>query len=177
MKKKIVNIIELVIEVAILVVFFSMKGIVTVDGGHHYYEGTVSGALHQVSFYAVPFYVLWGLNLLMCVFGALSKSKKRDGAMHAILPILLFLFTDWCLLATMKEASGFLLLQGLMFAMVVVAFVKRSRAIVGEAPETVVVANSQSTPADELKKYKELLDSGIITQEEFDAKKKQLLGL
>jgi hypothetical protein len=31
--------------------------------------------------------------------------------------------------------------------------------------------------ADELKKYKELLDSGIITQEEFDAKKKQLLGL
>lgn len=31
--------------------------------------------------------------------------------------------------------------------------------------------------ADELKTYKELLDSGVITQEEFDAKKKQLLGL
>jgi len=31
--------------------------------------------------------------------------------------------------------------------------------------------------ADELKKYKDLLDSGIITQEEFDAKKEQLLGL
>jgi len=31
--------------------------------------------------------------------------------------------------------------------------------------------------ADELKKYKELLDSGIISQEEFDEKKKQLLGL
>lgn len=30
---------------------------------------------------------------------------------------------------------------------------------------------------DELKKVKELLDAGIITQEEFDAKKKQLLGL
>ena len=28
-----------------------------------------------------------------------------------------------------------------------------------------------------LKKYKELLDTGVITQEEFDAKKKQLLGL
>ena len=97
--------------------------------------------------------------------------------MHAILPILLFLFTDWCLLATMKEASGFLLLQGLMFAMVVVAFVKRSRAIAGEAPEVVVVANPQSTSADELKKYKELLDTGVISQEEFDAKKKQLLGL
>ena len=31
--------------------------------------------------------------------------------------------------------------------------------------------------ADELKKFKELLDCGIISQEEFDAKKKQLLGL
>lgn len=30
---------------------------------------------------------------------------------------------------------------------------------------------------EELKKYKELLDSGVITQEEFDEKKKQLLGL
>ncbi len=31
--------------------------------------------------------------------------------------------------------------------------------------------------ADELKKFKELLDMGVITQEEFDAKKKELLGL
>lgn len=31
--------------------------------------------------------------------------------------------------------------------------------------------------ADKLKIYKELLDSGTITQEEFDAKKKQILGL
>lgn len=38
------------------------------------------------------------------------------------------------------------------------------------------VVNNTST-TEELKKYKELLDSGIITQEEFNAKKKQLLGL
>ena len=31
--------------------------------------------------------------------------------------------------------------------------------------------------ADEVKKFKELLDLGVISQEEFDAKKKQLLGL
>ena len=31
--------------------------------------------------------------------------------------------------------------------------------------------------ADELKKYKELLDMNIITQEEFNAKKKEILGL
>ncbi|MDD6678054.1 MAG: SHOCT domain-containing protein [Firmicutes bacterium] len=33
------------------------------------------------------------------------------------------------------------------------------------------------SPVEEIKKYKELLDMGIITQEEFDTKKKQLLGL
>ncbi|MBO5223231.1 MAG: SHOCT domain-containing protein [Clostridia bacterium] len=33
------------------------------------------------------------------------------------------------------------------------------------------------SPAEELKKFKELLDMGVITQEEFDAKKKALLGL
>ncbi len=33
------------------------------------------------------------------------------------------------------------------------------------------------TSIEDLKKYKDLLDCGIITQEEFDAKKKQILGL
>ena len=37
--------------------------------------------------------------------------------------------------------------------------------------------NANAGNADELKKYKDLLDSGVISQEEFDAKKKQLLGL
>ena len=35
----------------------------------------------------------------------------------------------------------------------------------------------EMTPADELAKYKGLLDSGVITQEEFDAMKKKILGL
>ena len=35
----------------------------------------------------------------------------------------------------------------------------------------------QTSAADELKKFKELLDMGVITQEEFDAKKTQVLGL
>ena len=36
---------------------------------------------------------------------------------------------------------------------------------------------STSSNADELKKYAELKDQGIITEEEFQAKKKQILGL
>ena len=46
-----------------------------------------------------------------------------------------------------------------------------SRVISGTAPQAAL------SPMDELKKLKGLLDEGIITQEEFDAKKKQLLGL
>ena len=45
--------------------------------------------------------------------------------------------------------------------------------------ENEVSKNSSSSDsiAEEIKKYKELLDIGAITQEEFDAKKKQLLQL
>lgn len=43
-------------------------------------------------------------------------------------------------------------------------------------------ANAQSTEqvltlAEELKKYKELVDAGIITELEYEEKKKKLLGL
>jgi len=37
--------------------------------------------------------------------------------------------------------------------------------------------SSNISNADELKKYKDLWDNGIISKEEFDAKKRQLLGL
>ena len=47
---------------------------------------------------------------------------------------------------------------------------KQAKSSKNSAPTT------QST-ASEIKEYKALLDEGIITQEEFDAKKKQLLGL
>ena len=38
-------------------------------------------------------------------------------------------------------------------------------------------ASPASSPADEIRKYKGLLDDGIITNEEYEAKKQQLLGL
>lgn len=39
------------------------------------------------------------------------------------------------------------------------------------------VPHSDPSADDEIKKYKSLLDDGVITQEEFDNKKKQLLNL
>lgn len=46
-----------------------------------------------------------------------------------------------------------------------------------EIKAPVATQSTTVSAADELKKFKELLDMGVITQEEFDAKKKQLLGL
>lgn len=42
------------------------------------------------------------------------------------------------------------------------------------SPQT---TSSSTDPTEELRKYKALLDDGIITQEEFDQKKKQILGI
>ena len=53
--------------------------------------------------------------------------------------------------------------------------IERQENKVAAAP--IVRQETFSGNAAELKQYKELLDAGIITQEEFDAKKKQLLGL
>lgn len=39
-----------------------------------------------------------------------------------------------------------------------------------------IQSSQQVSPADELSKYAELKEKGVITQEEFDAKKNQLLG-
>lgn len=61
---------------------------------------------------------------------------------------------------------------------------KLSLLIVAEEEETTEEAVTFSTtttttaiPTDDLIKLKELMDAGILTQEEFDDKKKQLLGI
>lgn len=46
----------------------------------------------------------------------------------------------------------------------------------GNVPQAINQVQELS-PADELRKYKALLEDDIITQEEFDAKKKELLGI
>lgn len=60
-------------------------------------------------------------------------------------------------------------------AEIIVNFIKNKIEEIKNAPVGGIV--QQFSAAEELKKFKELLDSGIITQEEFDAKKKELLGI
>lgn len=59
-------------------------------------------------------------------------------------------------------------------------FVESFSKILKEYPELEPVEMKKEagiSAADEIMKYKTLLDCGAITQDEFDAKKKQLLGL
>ena len=60
-------------------------------------------------------------------------------------------------------------------AEIIVNFIRKQIEDIKNAPVSGVV--QQLSPAEELKKFKELLDMGVITQEEFDAKKKELLGI
>ena len=50
-------------------------------------------------------------------------------------------------------------------------------ARVSAAKPASVVVQQESSDADEIMKFKQLLDAGVISEEEFNAKKKQLLGL
>ena len=54
---------------------------------------------------------------------------------------------------------------------------KLNAIVCGSAPKIKNKSSDVIKSADELKKYKDLFDSGVITQEEFDAKKKQILDL
>lgn len=65
--------------------------------------------------------------------------------------------------------------QNLAIARQIVDYIEQRRVEL-RTPQPAIAAPAISA-ADELRKFKELMDMGVITQEEFDAKKKQLLGL
>ena len=134
-----------------------------------------------------------GLCALTSLASIIRKSNDRDGLLHLFLPLLpIFSFFSF---ATMMDLSsnmreGYfnifdytdlsLTVMGILGAVFFLAFVKRSKLFNHKDTVKVEIANQRRAPAsnaDELKKYKELLDMGVISQEEFDAKKKQLLGL
>ncbi|HCC00632.1 MAG TPA: hypothetical protein DEP42_05390 [Ruminococcaceae bacterium] len=55
--------------------------------------------------------------------------------------------------------------------------IKKARNEFIKPQQTVTQATPQKSTADELREFKSLMDDGILTQEEFTLKKKQLLGL
>ena len=73
-------------------------------------------------------------------------------------------------------AWGFYVECALLIAVCVIS-VLGIKGMLIETVEETSANNNVSDITEQLKKYKELLDNGVLTQEEFESKKKQLLGL
>lgn len=112
----------------------------------------------------VPFYVIYWMY----------KTAQRLDKMAAAKNIPSDLSTLCLILAIFVPIIPPILMQDKLNA--IVAPTAAPAAPVAPAPAPAAPA-SVSEAADDLLKLKELLDAGILTQEEFDAKKKQLLGL
>lgn len=77
-------------------------------------------------------------------------------------------------------AYGYFLILILIVASIVLSFISHEKTVAGSRPITDLpvkpaIKEEPAFNADKLKKLKELLDAGAITEEEFNEKKKQLL--
>lgn len=118
----------------------------------------------------VPFYVIYWMY----------KTAQRLDKMAAAKNIPSDLSTLCLILAIFVPIIPPILMQDKLNAIVAptaapAAYAAPAAPVASPAPAA--ASASVSEAADDLLKLKELLDAGILTQEEFDAKKKQLLGL
>lgn len=146
-------------------------------------------------FFATLTLGLIGMCILICIASIIRRSNDRDGFLHVLLPLFV-LGAFYVFAYLMANAADVLtengtvnkfhyydmpkIVMGISFAVFLLALVKRSKLLTPRETVNAVIVNDKNVPAsnaDELKKYKELLDSGAITQEEYEAKKKQLLDL
>lgn len=110
------------------------------------------------------------------IYGRNGMGKKVDLPLDSISSVR----TAWNKGITVTSFSGkvkfpFLRSQKEVYEAISGLLLERQNKPVAAAPQKETVHTKSG--ADEIKKYKELLDLGIITQEEFEGKKKELLEL
>lgn len=111
----------------------------------------------------IPFYHIYWLYKHGQRIDKFSKAKKLNNLDMAITCLIFGIFAPIVAYILMQDRINILCTD----------------SVSEECTESVSTTSSVKVDdvADELKKYKELFDSGIITQEEFEAKKKQFLGI
>ncbi len=127
------------------------------------------------------------IGICLNLHSVIRKSKYRDSLLHIFIPLVAFVgfsfFIAFCIEVPFIDvyyvyyygSTPFVPVSILLLVTFVLSFVKRSKSF---NPEQVIkIEMPQTNNANALKTFKELLDSGAITQEEFEAKKKELLGL
>lgn len=203
MKKKVINSIELILQIVAIALLFvrGMFLVVAKDTYSRFYSFADVCSDGDNKFIFIALIVLFIVNVVICLISIISKNTKKDNILHIIVPILsliiifvsvagmqdvsisnISLFTEPDVMDAVVRGIEplFYITCGLLLLVVILSFIKRSSLIISknvEQPQQVINNIQETSNADELKKYKDLLDSGVITQEEFDQKKKQLLGL
>lgn len=110
------------------------------------------------------------------IFGKAAWGKRVDLPVDSISATAMTKFLNGVSVSTASGSISFLLIKNAdaVYDVINKLLIERQQENARNVP---VASAPVSDAADEIKKFKELLDMGIITQDEFDAKKKQLLGL
>ena len=153
-------------------VFILSAGIVLLALKKKYYSALLSGGLVLVPY-------IWNASLQKAIAGVADDIKNV--ACKTTLPYIEESLESYENVSGLSVANlmlfvpmAVLLVIGLVEVLVHCFRKNKNSAPVDEVqPEPM----PKETNIDDIKKYKELLDQGIITQEEFDVKKKELLGL
>lgn len=153
------------------------------------YQGAISfftaaGNTNPVLGYLIL--LLMVVNLVILIVYVFKGSSERIKKIYPVLPsLVVVLMVLFSILASIMDDYGYcapinwLFYVNMFFivATTLLVFMRLSKNIKDEPRKVKVVSVATISNAEELAKYKELLDSGVISQEEFDAKKKQILGL
>ena len=110
------------------------------------------------------------------IYGKVAFGKRVDLPLDSVSAVATTAFTQGVSVSTSSGRITFLFLS----QKEKIASTIRNLLIDRQQKPVAATTIKQEIPqsnAEELRKYKELLDLGVITQDEFDAKKKQLLGL
>ena len=151
--------------------------LLTMIAGTYWSSFLVMGIIAGGAFCAIFYYAFSKTKLIVTnkrVYGRISFGRQVDLPLDSISAVGTTLFKG----IVVSSASGaikfnFLQNRNELSSLIRQLLVDRQN----KANISTPIINQEDSSIDDLKQYKELLDSGVINQEEFDAKKKQLLGL
>lgn len=198
MNSKRLNFIEIILHVLAFVLLF-IQGMF-----YCYITGDSYSRVHNAftdlpagSILPIVFVLLLVVSLLFCLIWSLRKKKNKFNVIHILLPIssiFVFIFIGFLysmgeyatlveqLSAALREGSNnygigpvFLVESIVLFSIIIVAIFKRKHNFISDILEGKEKIKEDVKNLDLLMKYKELQNDGIITQEEFEEKKKELL--
>lgn len=200
-KKRMYNLTEFILQALFLVSIYVIP-FGTIDRFNSAGSATISDHSAAVGDYAGYLLVIFSfLNAIICLVSVFSNSSDKDGKTHVIFPIITLFFGCMLLFgeqSTPTDIDDFIIIIHplykiicllIMLTNIVLAILKRKTSTSGKTQQTLkndtvsteIPAEESETKTetsyDDIKKLKELLDIGAITQEEFESKKKELLNI